>query len=80
MVSFNKACSKLIVVCQTFALYSASFTKSANQAIAATLEDPNTDSSKAKRWDVLNKFETNFNHWYGLPLGIFVHNPNNVRS
>lgn len=58
-----QACSKLIVVCQTFALYSASFTKSANQAIAAASEDSDADSSKAKRWDVLNKFETNFNHW-----------------
>ncbi len=62
-VTFYKACSKLIVVCQTFALYSASFTKSAHQAIAAALEDPEVDSSKTKRWDVLNKFETNFNHW-----------------
>ncbi|KDR70247.1 hypothetical protein GALMADRAFT_255134 [Galerina marginata CBS 339.88] len=58
-----KACSKLIVVCQTFAFYSASFTKSANQAIAAASEGPDSDPSKAKRWDVLNKFETNFNHW-----------------
>ncbi|KAF8908113.1 gamma-tubulin complex, DGRIP84/SPC97 component [Gymnopilus junonius] len=62
-----KACSKLIVVCQTFAFYSASFTKSANQAIAAA-EDPASDPSKTKRWDVLNKFETNFNHWFQVHL------------
>jgi gamma-tubulin complex component 2 len=37
--------------------------KSAIQAISAALEDPNTDSSKTKRWDVLNKFEIDFNHW-----------------
>ncbi|KAF8960629.1 Spc98 family-domain-containing protein [Flammula alnicola] len=47
-----KACSKLIVVCQTFAFYSSSFTKSANQAIAAAAENPTADPSKAKRWDV----------------------------
>jgi len=63
-----KACSKLIVVCQTFAFYSSSFTKSANQAIAAAAEDSVADPSKAKRWDVLSKFETNFNHWFQVHL------------
>ncbi|KAJ3504839.1 hypothetical protein NLJ89_g7730 [Agrocybe chaxingu] len=62
-----KACSKLIVVCQTFAFYSSSFTKSANQAIAAA-DNPEADTSKTKRWDVLNKFETNFNHWFQVHL------------
>lgn len=60
---YIKACSKLIVVCQTFAFYSSSFTKSANQAIVAAAEDASVDASRTKRWDVLNKFETNFNHW-----------------
>ncbi|KAF8154706.1 Spc98 family-domain-containing protein [Crassisporium funariophilum] len=63
-----RACSKLIVVCQTFALYSASFTKSANQAIAASSDKAEMDASKAKRWDVLGKFETNFNHWFQVHL------------
>ncbi|KAF9531316.1 gamma-tubulin complex, DGRIP84/SPC97 component [Crepidotus variabilis] len=63
-----KACSKLIVVCQTFAFYSSSFTKSANQALAAAAEDPSSDASKSKRWDVLNKFEANFNHWFQIHL------------
>lgn len=57
-----QACSKLILVCQTFALYSVSFTKTANQAIAAA-ESGEADTSKANRWDVLGKFETHFNHW-----------------
>lgn len=57
-----QACSKSIIACQTFAFYSSSFTKSANQAIAA--EDPANDPSKSKRWDILNRFEAHFNHWY----------------
>ena len=42
-----------------------SFTKSASQALAA-LEESGGDVASApmeKRWDFLNKFETNFNHW-----------------
>ena len=58
-----KAYSRLIVTCSTFALYTASFTKSANNAIAAA-DTPDGDHSMAKRWDILGKFETNFNHWY----------------
>ncbi|KAJ8514359.1 hypothetical protein ONZ45_g8077 [Pleurotus djamor] len=62
-----RAYSKLILTCSTFVLYTASFTKSANSAIAAfeTLEG---DQSMAKRWDVLIKFETNFNHWFKVHL------------
>jgi gamma-tubulin complex component 2 len=45
-----------------FALFTASFTKSANQAIAAA-ETEEGDRGMAKRWDFLGKFETNFNHW-----------------
>ncbi|KAF8191280.1 gamma-tubulin complex, DGRIP84/SPC97 component [Pholiota molesta] len=59
--SLIRACSKSIIACQTFAFYSSSFTKSANQAIAA--EDPANDPSKSKRWDILNRFEAHFNHW-----------------
>ncbi|KAI0051581.1 hypothetical protein FA95DRAFT_1587124 [Auriscalpium vulgare] len=58
-----KAYSKLIVTCSTFALYTSSFTKSANQAVAAS-ETTEPDQGMAKRWDFLHKFETNFNHWY----------------
>lgn len=58
----GQAYSRLIVTCSTFALYTASFTKSANQALAAA-ETPEGDPAMAKRWDFLGKFETNFNHW-----------------
>jgi gamma-tubulin complex component 2 len=59
----NQAYSRLIVTCSTFALYTSSFTRSANHALEAS-ETANGDQSMAKRWDVLGKFETNFNHWY----------------
>ncbi|KAI5885633.1 uncharacterized protein SCHCODRAFT_02681692 [Schizophyllum commune H4-8] len=62
-----KAYSRLLTTCSTFALYSASFSKSVNQAIAAA--DANEDDpGMAKRLDFLNKFETNFNHWYAIHL------------
>lgn len=65
-----QAYSRLIVTCSTFALYTASFTKSANNAIAAA-DTPDGDHSMAKRWDILGKFETNFNHWcVPLPRGV----------
>ncbi|KAL0958818.1 hypothetical protein HGRIS_014137 [Hohenbuehelia grisea] len=67
-----KAFSKLIVTCSTFALYTASFTKSANQSIAAS-EAGENDAGQAKRWDVLSKFETNFNHWWGCPFSVRFH-------
>ena len=51
------------MTCSTFALYTASFTKSANSAISAA-EDSGGDTGMAKRWDILGKFETNFNHWF----------------
>ncbi|KAH9915464.1 Spc98 family-domain-containing protein [Epithele typhae] len=62
-----RAYSRLIVTCSTFALYTASFTKSANNAIAAA-DTPDGDHSMAKRWDILGKFETNFNHWFKVHL------------
>ncbi|KAJ7184367.1 Spc98 family-domain-containing protein [Mycena filopes] len=62
-----RAYSRLIVTCSTFALYTASFTKSANQAISAS-ETPDGDQAMAKRWDFLSKFETNFNHWFKVYL------------
>ncbi|KAJ7915528.1 Spc98 family-domain-containing protein [Mycena leptocephala] len=58
-----RAYSRLIVTCSTFALYTSSFTKSANQAITAS-ETADGDQAMAKRWDFLGKFETNFNHWF----------------
>ncbi|KAI0067099.1 hypothetical protein BV25DRAFT_1278971 [Artomyces pyxidatus] len=60
-----KAYSKLIVTCSTFALYTASFTKSANQALAA-LETAEGDQGMNKRLEFLSKFETNFNHWFKI--------------
>ncbi|KAF7305147.1 Spindle pole body component [Mycena kentingensis (nom. inval.)] len=62
-----RAYSRLIVTCSTFALYTASFTKSANQAIAAA-ETEDGDQAMAKRWEFLGKFETNFNHWFKVYL------------
>ncbi|KAG6828440.1 hypothetical protein H0H92_007967 [Tricholoma furcatifolium] len=62
-----KAYSRLIVTCSTFALYAASFSKSANQAIVAS-ETQGGDLGMAKRWDILGKFETNFNHWFQVHL------------
>ncbi|RXW17512.1 hypothetical protein EST38_g8351 [Candolleomyces aberdarensis] len=62
-----KAYSRLIVTCSTFALYTASFTKSANSAINAA-EDSGGDTGMTKRWDILGKFETNFNHWFQVHL------------
>lgn len=58
-----QAYSRLIVTCSTFALYSASFTKSANQALAAA-EAGDGDQAMGKRWEFLRKFESNFNHWF----------------
>ncbi|KAI6169665.1 Spc98 family-domain-containing protein [Pisolithus thermaeus] len=57
-----RAYSRLIVTCSTFALYSSSFTKSANQALAAA-EAGDGDQAMNKRWEFLKKFESNFNHW-----------------
>jgi gamma-tubulin complex component 2 len=62
-----QAYSRLIVTCSTFALYASSFTKSANQALAA-MDSLDGDQGMAKRWEILNKFETNFNHWYAVSV------------
>lgn len=61
------ATSRLIVTCSTFSLYAASFTKEAKQALACA-EHPESDTSRAKRWDTLGKFETHFNHWFKVHL------------
>ncbi|GBE84165.1 Spindle pole body component alp4 [Sparassis crispa] len=61
------AFSRLIVTCATFALYTSSFTRDANRALAAA-ETPEGDQGRVKRWDVLGKFETNFNHWFKVHL------------
>jgi hypothetical protein len=45
-------------------LYTSSFTGSADHALPEASETANGDQFMAKRWDVLGKFETNFNHWY----------------
>lgn len=59
-----QAYSRLIVTCSTFALYSGSFTKSANQALAAIEAGELGDQAMHKRWEFLKKFESNFNHWW----------------
>ncbi|KAG7095179.1 hypothetical protein E1B28_005958 [Marasmius oreades] len=58
-----EAYSKLIVTCSTFALYTSSFNKSANSALAV-IGAPDQDPDMKKRWDFLSKFETNFDHWW----------------
>ncbi|KAI0084948.1 Spc98 family-domain-containing protein [Irpex rosettiformis] len=62
-----KACSRLLLACSTFVLYTSSFTKHANQALAAP-DTPEADQAMAKGWDILGKFETNFNHWFKVML------------
>ncbi|KAI6026497.1 Spc98 family-domain-containing protein [Pisolithus microcarpus] len=65
-VDFLDTCLKecmLTITCSTFALYSSSFTKSANQALAAA-EAGDGDQAMSKRWEFLKKFESNFNHWF----------------
>ncbi|KAH6904213.1 gamma-tubulin complex component 2 [Coprinopsis sp. MPI-PUGE-AT-0042] len=62
-----KAYSRLILTCSTFALYTAHFTKTATSAMAVS-ENGDEDKGMAKRWDVLGKFETNFNHWFQIHL------------
>jgi gamma-tubulin complex component 2 len=59
---FIQACSRLLLACSTFVLYTSSFTKHANQALAAP-DTPEAEQAMAKGWDILSKFETNFNHW-----------------
>ncbi|EJD47788.1 Spc97/Spc98 [Auricularia subglabra TFB-10046 SS5] len=58
-----RAYSRLVVTCSTFAVYTASFTKSATQALTEPEVTP-----MEKRWEFLSKFETNFNHW----LKVFI--------
>ncbi|KAG1807701.1 Spc98 family-domain-containing protein [Suillus variegatus] len=62
-----RAYSRMIVTCSTFALYTSSFTKSANQALAA-VESGDGDQAMNKRWEFLKKFESNFNHWFKFHL------------
>ncbi|OBZ77453.1 Spindle pole body component alp4 [Grifola frondosa] len=61
------AYSRLILTCSMFALYTSSFTKSVNQALALT-DTPEGTQAMAKGWDTLSKFETNFNHWFRIHL------------
>ncbi|OJA13580.1 hypothetical protein AZE42_09873 [Rhizopogon vesiculosus] len=62
-----RAYSRMIITCSTFALYTSSFTKSANQALAAA-ESSDGDQAMNKRWEFLKKFESNFNHWFKFHL------------
>ncbi|KAJ8596826.1 hypothetical protein M405DRAFT_87001 [Rhizopogon salebrosus TDB-379] len=45
----------------------SSFTKSANQALAAA-ESSDSDRAMNKRCKFLKKFESNFNHWFKFHL------------
>ncbi|KAG8784774.1 hypothetical protein FRB91_006006 [Serendipita sp. 411] len=57
--------SRMLVTCSTFALYSAHFTKSVNQGVAALAQSDKEASSvpMQKRWEFLGRFETNFTHF-----------------
>lgn len=55
------------MTCSTFALYTSSFTKDANKALAVA-ETPEGDAGAKKRSDFLIRFETNFNHWLRVRL------------
>ncbi|KAG2041030.1 hypothetical protein BDR03DRAFT_1007787 [Suillus americanus] len=57
-----EAYPRMIVTCSTFALYTSSFTKSTNQALAAA-ESGDGHQAMNKRWEFLKKFEFNFKHW-----------------
>ncbi|KAL0579580.1 gamma tubulin complex Spc97/GCP2 subunit Alp4 [Marasmius crinis-equi] len=67
-----EAYSKLIVTCSTFALYTSSFNKSANSAMAV-VGTPEPDPDMQKRWDFLGKFETNFDHWFRVYLNCVLY-------
>ncbi|KAJ7581207.1 gamma-tubulin complex, DGRIP84/SPC97 component [Mycena floridula] len=62
-----KAYSRLMTTCSMFALYTSSFTKTANQVINA-VDATEAEQAMFKCWDVLKKFETNFNHWFKVYL------------
>ncbi|KAG1810703.1 uncharacterized protein BJ212DRAFT_1378208 [Suillus subaureus] len=49
------------VTCSTFALYSSSLTKLVDQALAV-VESGDIDQAMNKRWEFLEKLESNFNH------------------
>ena len=49
-------------------MYTASFTRSASQAFVAA-DAADGDHGMAKRWDILAKFEANFNHWFKVSRG-----------
>ncbi|KDQ10708.1 hypothetical protein BOTBODRAFT_36026 [Botryobasidium botryosum FD-172 SS1] len=62
--------SRLLQTCSTFALYTSTFTKSANQALS-TFQNSGEDPGSVpmdKRWDFLFKFEQNFNHSFKVHL------------
>ena len=58
----------------TFALYNASFTKTASSALS-TLESAGEEAEKAameKRWEFLKKFDKNFEHWYVIDIFLYL--------
>ncbi|TEB29698.1 hypothetical protein FA13DRAFT_1734494 [Coprinellus micaceus] len=62
-----KAYSRLIVTCATFAQYTTKFTHSSNKALEEVEKNGQLDGM-SKRWEILGKFEANFNHWFQIHL------------
>lgn len=52
--------------CSTYAAYTSQFNKNVNNAFGEETEVDRASGMK-KRWEFLDKFEKNFNHWY-VPL------------
>lgn len=63
MIDIHQAYSKLMTTCSMFAMYSSALTKSVNQVVNA-VDTVDREQAMYKCWDVLKKFETNFNHWW----------------
>jgi hypothetical protein len=51
------------VTCATFAQYTTKFTHSSNKALEEVEKNGQLDGM-SKRWEILGKFEANFNHWF----------------
>ena len=63
--------SKLMWTCSTYAAYSAQFNKNVNNASGEKTEEERTAGMK-KRWEFLDKFEKNFNHWFVLAFSLQI--------
>ncbi|CAL1710645.1 unnamed protein product [Somion occarium] len=61
------SCSRILRVISAFALYNSALSKDANRALA-TGESPEWVQQSANRWEILGRFETNFNHWFKVHM------------